>query len=57
MKWYVGTNSFGEELFVCVSDGNLKSCLSDPDNSDYQQYLEWLAEGNTPEPWQPEENK
>jgi hypothetical protein len=57
MKWYVGTNSFGEELFVCVSDGNLKSCLSDPDNSDYQQYLEWVAEGNTPEPWQPEENK
>lgn len=22
----------------------------DPDNTDYQQYLKWLDEGNTPEP-------
>jgi hypothetical protein len=22
----------------------------DPDNTDYQQYLKWLKEGNTPEP-------
>ena len=22
----------------------------DPDNTDYKRYLEWLAEGNTPEP-------
>ena len=31
-------------------NGNYTSFPADPDNTDYQAYLKWLAEGNTPQP-------
>jgi hypothetical protein len=31
-------------------DGSTASFLFNPDNTDYQAYLKWLAEGNEPEP-------
>ena len=39
--------------FSCVqkTDGVIVLLIPlDPDNTDYQEYLKWVAEGNTPEP-------
>jgi hypothetical protein len=35
---------------VIKEDGTITSFLFDENNTDYQQYLAWCAEGNTPEP-------
>jgi hypothetical protein len=33
-----------------VNENFTKSFLMDETNTDYQKYLKWVAEGNTPEP-------
>jgi len=39
----------GRDVAVTIIGQNI-SIPFDPDNTDYQDYLAWLAEGNTPIP-------
>jgi hypothetical protein len=42
-------NSFGTLGIILKTDNNLWIPI-DPANTDYQAYLKWVSEGNTPEP-------
>jgi hypothetical protein len=44
-------SNFSNEVLLIDESKNSVSCIPfASDNTDYQQYLKWLAEGNTPEP-------
>ncbi len=46
-------NTFGRaaDSIFKLQNGNVVACIPfDPDNTDYQEYLKWVAEGNEPLP-------
>ena len=48
-KLYKDVDGSVNQNAVILTTNN--SCIPfDPTNSDYKKYLEWVAEGNTPEP-------
>ena len=43
-------NPFSNEPYMVLRLQDVTYIPFDPANTDYQQYLKWLAEGNTPLP-------
>lgn len=50
----VSAQTIQQFIAVNLGDGGVCTFPVDEKNPEYQKYLEWVAEGNIPEPWQPE---
>lgn len=55
MTYFLTTDFRGNSMIVCPYEGGYWMIPCADDNTDYQAYLSWLAAGNTPEPWNPEQ--
>lgn len=59
MKYYIWKtqgpldNTETEAILAKTDDGHILGIPADPANTDYVAYLAWIAEGNTPGEWNP----
>ena len=52
IQYKVGTSPIDDVEFIAkIVDGVISFVPIDPANRDYQEYLEWVEEGNVAEEW------
>jgi len=50
MKWVkICMSPFGEQIYGRIDDDNLMRVTC---SADHPEFVAWLAEGHTPEPWE-----
>lgn len=55
-SYYTLADPMTGNVIIIRLDGNVMTSFTEnPENADWRAYQEWLAEGNTPEPWPPAE--
>ncbi len=50
--YYTTVSPSGQTIIIRMDGNVMISFHENPDNTEYQRYLEWVAAGNSPEPWE-----
>ena len=51
MNYYTTTSPTGTAVIILLEGNVMTSFTENPEITDYQAYLAWVAAGGVPEPW------